>query len=98
MSVTNIYLHECFIFKLHNNYICNIYNDSSKSSKCAMLFVDINNIKLHATITIILVALLCMRSSVSISFLRYGIHACIHYSKLGLTIALFRGIISLLSL
>ena len=33
-------------------------------------------------------------SVLSMSFRRYGIHACIRYSKLGLTIALYRGTIS----
>ena len=45
-----------------------------------------------------LVALLCIFSSISMSFLRYGLHACIQYSKWGLTIALYRGTIKLLSL
>ena len=44
-----------------------------------------------------LVALLCIFSSMS--FLRYGLHACIqYYSKWGLTIALYRGTIKLFSL
>ena len=47
---------------------------------------------------IILVALLCTLSSISISFLRYGLHACIQYSKWGLTIVLYSGIISSFSL
>ena len=38
---------------------------------------------------IILVAPLCTLSSISISFLRYGLHACIQYSKWGLTIVLW---------
>ena len=45
-----------------------------------------------------LVALLCIFSSISMSFLRYGLHACIQYSRWGLTIALYRGTIKLLSL
>ena len=45
-----------------------------------------------------LVALLCIFSSISTSFLRCGFHACIQYSKWGLTIALYRGIIKLFSL
>ncbi len=40
-----------------------------------------------------LVALLCIFSS--ISFLRYGLHACIQYFKWDLTIALYRGTIKL---
>ena len=42
-----------------------------------------------------LVALLCIFSSISMSFLRYRLHACIQYSKRGLTIALYRGTIKL---
>ena len=42
---------------------------------------------------IILVALVCTLSSISISFLRYILHACIQYSKWGLTIVLYGGII-----
>ena len=45
-----------------------------------------------------LVALLCIFSGISMSFLRYGLHACIQYSKWGLTIALYRGTIKLFSL
>ena len=45
-----------------------------------------------------LVALLCIYSSISTSFLRYGFHACIQNYKWGLTIALYRGIIKLFSL
>ena len=44
-----------------------------------------------------LVALLCIFSSISMSFLRYGLLACIQYSKWGLTIALYRGTIKLFS-
>ena len=43
-------------------------------------------------------ALHCILSSLSMSFLRYGLHACIQYSKCGLTIALYRGTISCFSL
>ena len=45
-----------------------------------------------------LVALLWIFSSISMSFLRYGLHACIQYSKWGLTIGLYRGTIKLFSL
>ena len=45
-----------------------------------------------------LVALLCICSCIYTSFLRCGFHACIQYSKWGLTIALYRGIIKLFSL
>ena len=41
-----------------------------------------------------LVAILCTLSSISTSFLRYGLHACMQYSKWGLTIVLYSGIIS----
>ena len=47
---------------------------------------------------IILVARRYILSSSSISFLRYGLHVCIHYSKCCRTIALYRGTISCLSL
>ena len=40
-----------------------------------------------------LVALLCIVSSMSTSFLRYGHHVCIQCSKRGLTIALYKGTI-----
>ena len=45
-----------------------------------------------------MVALLCTLSSISISFLRYGRHACMQYSKWGLNIVLYSGIISSFSL
>ena len=45
-----------------------------------------------------LVALLCIFASISMSFLRYGLLACIQYSKWGLTIALYRRTIKLFSL
>ena len=45
-----------------------------------------------------LVVLLCTFSSMSMSFLRYGLHACIQYSKWGLNIALYRGTINPFSL
>ena len=45
-----------------------------------------------------LVVLLCIFSSIYMSFLRYGLYACLQYSKWGLTIALYRGIINLFSL
>ena len=56
---------------------------------CGLLFLNFD---------IILVALLCTLSSISIFFLRYGLHACIQYSKWGLTIVLYSGIISSFSL
>ena len=37
-----------------------------------------------------LVALLCIFSSISMYFLRYGLHACIQYSKWSLTIAMIK--------
>ena len=46
----------------------------------------------------ILVALLCIFSIIFTSFLRYGLHAYIQYSKWGLTIALHRCIITHFSL
>ena len=45
-----------------------------------------------------LVALLCIFSSIYMSFLRYGLHACIQYSKWSLTIDLYKGTIKLFSL
>ena len=45
-----------------------------------------------------LVALLCIFSSIYMSFLRCGFHACMQYYKWGLTIALYRGTIKLFSL
>ena len=56
---------------------------------CGLLFLNFD---------IILVALLCTLSSISIFFLRYGLHACIQYSKWGLTIVLYSGIISSFSM
>ena len=45
-----------------------------------------------------LVTLRCTPSSVLVSFLWYGLHACMQYFKCGLSIALYNGMISFFSI